>query len=80
MLIDVYMEDPEFLAEPLSTQFTWAYSPHLELISAPCNAENARRFLERLRERRQLADLCCSPWAFEVPEYPEEGHSALESG
>jgi hypothetical protein len=46
MLIDVYMEDPEFLAEPLSTQFTWAYSPHLELISAPCNAENARRFLE----------------------------------
>ena len=46
ILIDVYTEDPEFLAEPLSTQFTWSYSPHLDLISAPCNAENARRFLE----------------------------------
>jgi hypothetical protein len=46
LLIDVYMEDPEFLAEPLSAQFTWSYAPHLQLISAPCNAENARRFLE----------------------------------
>jgi hypothetical protein len=31
-------------------------------------------------DRQELADLCRSPWAFEVPEYPEEGHSALESG
>jgi hypothetical protein len=44
--IDVVVDDPEYLAEPLSTQFTWDYAPHLPFLSAPCDSESAIRFLE----------------------------------
>ena len=46
MFIDVVMEDPEFLAEPLSARFTWTYAPDYEMIDTPCDLESAKRFLE----------------------------------
>ena len=36
-LIDVLLEDPEYLAEPFGGQTTLVYSPHLELYSYDCN-------------------------------------------
>jgi hypothetical protein len=44
--IDVVVDDPEYLAEPLSTQFTWDYAPHLAFVSAPCDSVAAIRFLQ----------------------------------
>jgi hypothetical protein len=46
MLIDVFMEDPEFFAEPYTSSLVWNYSPHLERLSIACDPEVARRFLE----------------------------------
>lgn len=46
MLIDVFLEDPEYLAEPFTATLTWNYSPHLERLSIACDPEVARRFLE----------------------------------
>ena len=46
VLLDMFVEDPEYLAEPGSAQLTWHYAPRLEFISAPCNPEAARRYLE----------------------------------
>jgi hypothetical protein len=46
LVIDIRVEDPEYLAEPLSVQFVWLYAPHLEMIGAPCEPEIARRYLD----------------------------------
>ena len=35
-IVDVFVEDPEFLAEPFETQLEIVYSPHLELYSYEC--------------------------------------------
>ncbi len=39
-------EDPDYLAEPLSGEYTWHYSPHLEFIMIECDPEIARRYLQ----------------------------------
>ena len=46
LLIDIHLEDPEYLAEPVKTDFVWNYAPHLELLDFDCDPEVARRFLE----------------------------------
>jgi len=46
LLIDIYLEDPEYLAKPVKTDFVWNYAPHLELLDFDCDPEVARRFLE----------------------------------
>jgi hypothetical protein len=40
------LDDPEFLAVPLAGAVQWTYRPDLTYEAAPCDAENARRFLE----------------------------------
>ncbi len=46
ILIDIYLEDPEYLAEPFSGDLAWHYSPHLELLRFDCDPEVARRFAQ----------------------------------
>ena len=40
------LEDPQFLAEPVTGEVTWAYRPDLVFSPLPCSPDNARRFLE----------------------------------
>ena len=40
------LEDPQFLAQPVSGEVTWAFRPDLEFSPLPCSPDNARRFLE----------------------------------
>jgi hypothetical protein len=35
-IVDVFVEDPEFLAEPFETRLEIVYSPHLRLYSYDC--------------------------------------------
>lgn len=46
MLIDIFLEDPEYLAEAYTASLAWNYSPHLERLSIACDPEVARRFLD----------------------------------
>jgi hypothetical protein len=46
LLIDVFLEDPEYFEEPFTSSLVWNYSPHLERLSIACDPEIARRFLE----------------------------------
>ena len=46
LLIDIFLEDPEYLAEPITTKLIWNYAPHLELLEFDCDPEVAQRFLE----------------------------------
>jgi hypothetical protein len=39
------LEDPEFMAEPVSGTFTYSYRPDLELSGMACDIESAERFL-----------------------------------
>lgn len=34
--IELFQEDPEYLAEPFTATLLWRYSPHLELIGMSC--------------------------------------------
>jgi hypothetical protein len=45
LVIDFVLEDPEFLAEPVTGRFTWDYAPDQELLPSSCDPETARRFL-----------------------------------
>lgn len=45
VLIDVLLEDPEYLAEPYTTQLVWHYSPHLEMLTLDCDPGVSRRFI-----------------------------------
>ncbi len=45
-MINIRMEDPEYLAEPLLADFVWRYSPHLQMLRYDCDLEAARRFTE----------------------------------
>jgi len=45
LVIDFVLEDPEFLAEPVTGRLTWDYAPDQELLLARCDPETARRFL-----------------------------------
>jgi hypothetical protein len=45
-LYEFVVEDADYLAEPLSGEYTWHFVPHLEFISLECELDNARRFIE----------------------------------
>jgi len=46
LIVDVFVEDPEFLAEPFSGRLVWHYSPHLEMLDFECDSAVATRFGE----------------------------------
>ena len=45
LLVDIALEDPEYLAERFSGSLALNYSPHLEMLSIECDPEVARRFI-----------------------------------
>lgn len=46
MLVNIFLEDPEYLAQPLSADLEFHYAPHIELDEFNCDPESASRFLE----------------------------------
>ena len=44
--IDYVLEDPEYLAEPVSDTRQWRYRPELDLLPNQCDLETARRYVE----------------------------------
>ncbi len=42
--IDFIVEDPEYLAEPLTGGIEWDYAPDLELLRFSCDPESAKRY------------------------------------
>lgn len=40
------LTDPEYLSAPVKGQMTWLYRPSIEFRMLPCDAENARRFVD----------------------------------
>ena len=42
--IDFIVEDPEYLAEPLTGGIEWDYAPDLEMLRFSCDPESARRY------------------------------------
>ncbi len=40
------LEDPEFLRAPVTGSTQWSYRPDVPFAATPCNADNARRFLD----------------------------------
>ena len=46
LMVDVFLEDPEYLAEPFSATLAWNYSPHLEMLDFECRSEVATQFGE----------------------------------
>ena len=44
IVIDFFLEDPEYLAEPFTGTVEWYYAPHFEMLGFDCDLENARRF------------------------------------
>jgi hypothetical protein len=47
LLIDVVVEDPDYLAEPMTTSLEWDYAPQLQLLRFGCEPEQAQRYLIR---------------------------------
>jgi hypothetical protein len=45
LAVEIRMEDPEYLAEPLSGSFLWRYAPDLPFVGAKCDPKSAQRFL-----------------------------------
>jgi hypothetical protein len=45
-LWEYLIEDPDYLAEPVSGEYTWHYVPHLEFIDLECEPDVARQYLE----------------------------------
>ena len=46
LVVDLLVEDPEFLAKPFSGQLDWHYSPHLEMLTFECIPEVSGRFVQ----------------------------------
>jgi hypothetical protein len=44
IIIDLFLEDPEYLAEPFEGRLEWNYVPQLELYRYDCDPEVSRRF------------------------------------
>lgn len=44
--VDIFLEDPEYLAQPVTATFTWKYSPHLEMLQLNCDEGVAKRFIQ----------------------------------
>jgi Family of unknown function (DUF6152) len=47
LLIDVRVEDPEYLAEPFVSSLEWEYAPQLKLSRYGCEKDVSRRFMLR---------------------------------
>jgi hypothetical protein len=47
LLINFVLEDPDFLAEPLTVSTEWDFAPALQLLRFGCDPEQAQRFLFR---------------------------------
>lgn len=45
LLVDIYLEDPEYLAEPFTASLVWNYSPHLEMLELECDPAVAGQFV-----------------------------------
>jgi len=46
LVVDLFVEDPEFLAEPFEGKLDWQYSPHLEMLTFECVPEVSGRFVQ----------------------------------
>lgn len=46
VLINVFLDDPEYLAKPLTAQLVWHHSPNLEMHKFDCERDVAQRFLQ----------------------------------
>ena len=46
IIIDFTVEDPDYLAEPVSHTFRWQYSPHIVRLPYCCDLETADWYLE----------------------------------
>ena len=44
IVIDFFLEDPEYLAQPFTGTVEWYYAPHFEMLGFDCDPQNARRF------------------------------------
>jgi hypothetical protein len=44
LLVDLVVEDPEYLAEPFAVSTEWDYAPQQRLLRFGCEPEQARRF------------------------------------
>lgn len=44
IVIDLFLEDPEYLAAPFEGRLEWSYTPQLELYRYDCDPEVSRRF------------------------------------
>jgi hypothetical protein len=44
IVVDIFLEDPEYLAEPFAGTVVWNYAPGLELYRYDCDPETSRRF------------------------------------
>lgn len=45
--VELFVEDPEYLAEPFSSELTWIYAPNLAFTSAACSANDAQPYIVR---------------------------------
>jgi hypothetical protein len=45
--IEFVVEDPEYLAEPLTGSIEWDYAPGLEMLRVDCDPDSARRYTLR---------------------------------
>lgn len=45
LTVEIRMEDPEFLGEPLTGSFVWHYAPDVPFVPAKCDRESAGQFL-----------------------------------
>jgi hypothetical protein len=44
VVIDIFLEDPEYLAEPFTATLEWNYAPEFELYRYDCDPETSSRF------------------------------------
>ena len=44
IVIDIFLEDPEYLAEPFTATLEWNYAPEFELYRYDCDPETSSRF------------------------------------
>jgi hypothetical protein len=47
LLVNAVVEDPDYLAEPLTVSTTWDYAPQQRLLRFACDREQSRRYLLR---------------------------------
>lgn len=43
--VEVFMEDPQYLARPLTGSFIWRYAPDMPVVDGKCDRKSARQFL-----------------------------------